>query len=264
MLGLSNYLTQFSWLDAIALAWFALCSIGYNRLMIRTSSSTRRFIDAVFAQRRRWMVEMAKRDLRMTDLLILASFNQMTAFFATTSVFILGALTAAAFSGDAFRQAHHDLGLGPDVTSAVWFTKIAVLEVLFLSAFFKFVWAHRLSQYMAVAIGATPQPGDPDTAARDAQVALATTLANRASVHTYSGLHAYYFGLAALAWFIHPVAFILATTLVTAALYRREYVSDAAQAIRVSAEAVAAPANERGAEESPAGADADGASKRQD
>ena len=39
------------------------------------------------------------------------------------------------------------------------------------------------------------------------------------------GLRAYYFGLAVLSWFIHPVLFALATLWVVAVLYRREFMS---------------------------------------
>ena len=37
------------------------------------------------------------------------------------------------------------------------------------------------------------------------------------------GLRAYYFSLALLAWFLHPVAFMLASAWVVAVLYRREF-----------------------------------------
>ena len=40
-------------------------------------------------------------------------------------------------------------------------------------------------------------------------------------------LRAYYFGLAALAWFVHPYCFMAATAWVVLVTYRREYRSHA-------------------------------------
>ena len=44
-----------------------------------------------------------------------------------------------------------------------------------------------------------------------------------AGKHFNYGLRAYYFGLAALAWFVHPLLFIAATSLVVFVTYRREF-----------------------------------------
>ncbi|MFC7538268.1 DUF599 family protein [Siccirubricoccus deserti] len=43
---------------------------------------------------------------------------------------------------------------------------------------------------------------------------MAAKVANRAARHFNTGLRAYYFGLAALAWILHPLALIAATLLV--------------------------------------------------
>jgi uncharacterized membrane protein len=52
---------------------------------------------------------------------------------------------------------------------------------------------------------------------------MAAAVANRAARHFNTGLRAYYFGLAALAWIIHPIALILASLLVLRELHRREF-----------------------------------------
>ncbi|MEE3119073.1 MAG: DUF599 family protein, partial [Pseudomonadota bacterium] len=46
------------------------------------------------------------------------------------------------------------------------------------------------------------------------------------------GLRSYYYALAVVGWFIHPVAFMAASTLVVVVLYRREFCSDALGALR--------------------------------
>jgi uncharacterized membrane protein len=45
------------------------------------------------------------------------------------------------------------------------------------------------------------------------------------------GLRTYYFSLALLVWFIHPVAFMITTTWVVAVLYRREFHSKTLKAL---------------------------------
>lgn len=231
----SAVLRELTWLDYAALAWFAACQVGYGYWGGLRRKDEGSFVAAIFAQRAMWMQAMSVRDLRMSDMLILQSFNQMTGFFATTTVLTLGGLGALAFSGENARAALQSFPLIAETSINVWLVKLFVLIVLFISAFFKFVWAHRLNQYLAVAIGATPGPDSPNEAARHRQVRLATVLANRASINTYAGLHAYYFAIAALSWFVHAALFILATTLVVLALYRREHTSLSARAIRDAA-----------------------------
>ena len=45
--------------------------------------------------------------------------------------------------------------------------------------------------------------------------------------HSYNyGLRSYYFSMATLAWFIHPILFLLASSLVVMILYKREFHSN--------------------------------------
>lgn len=78
--------------------------------------------------------------------------------------------------------------------------------------------------YLSIMIGAAP--------ASDALPEWSKTFAERAAkvsskaTNTFNrGLRAYYFGLAFLSWFLHPLVFILATVLVVGVLYRREFKS---------------------------------------
>jgi uncharacterized membrane protein len=58
--------------------------------------------------------------------------------------------------------------------------------------------------------------------------------------HFNAGVRAYYFALAALAWFIHPLAFIAATVLIPLVLVRRQLYSATARDIAEHAETLAA------------------------
>ena len=106
-----------------------------------------------------------------------------------------------------------------------------LLLLIFVFAFFKFVWAYRLNTYCAVLIGAVPGSTEIDVAAKD-QAQRAAKLANLAARHFNRGLRAFYFALAALSWVIHPIAFVIATTWVVIVLYRRDFRSRSQQIIR--------------------------------
>ena len=52
-----------------------------------------------------------------------------------------------------------------------------------------------------------------------------------AAEHANSGLRAFYYAIAGMAWFFHPVAFMLATSWILAILIRRDYFSRSRRAI---------------------------------
>jgi uncharacterized membrane protein len=60
---------------------------------------------------------------------------------------------------------------------------------------------------------------------------LAADLCNLAAKHYQGGMHAYYFGFAACAWFAHPVGLVVAGLWVVGILYRREFRSRALAAL---------------------------------
>jgi uncharacterized membrane protein len=73
---------------------------------------------------------------------------------------------------------------------------------------------------------------NPEDSGRAAQAEVAAKVANRAARHFNTGLRAYYFGLAALAWIVHPLALVLASLVVLREIHRREFRSAVRDAIR--------------------------------
>ena len=57
---------------------------------------------------------------------------------------------------------------------------------------------------------------------------------DQASRSYNNGLRAYYFSMAVLSWFISPWLFFVATALVTAVLYQREFLSKSLQAMKMA------------------------------
>ena len=74
-------------------------------------------------------------------------------------------------------------------------------------------------------IGATP-PYDATSSEEGMRHAERTAaLIGVAAEHTNSGLRSYYHAIATLAWFFHPLLFMLATTWVLLILARRDFFS---------------------------------------
>lgn len=80
-------------------------------------------------------------------------------------------------------------------------------------------------------IGAGPLDSDGSNDNLKAYARQMATVQDQAA-HSYNyGLRAYYFSMAVLCWFVHPILFISASLFVVATLYRREFKSRAVTAI---------------------------------
>lgn len=109
-------------------------------------------------------------------------------------------------------------------TPIVLEVKQLLIMSIFVYAFFKFAWAFRLSHYAAIMIGATPNYGESgeDCLSHAERTAR---LIGLAAGHSNSGIRSFYHAIAALAWFFHPLLFMLATTWVVLILARRDFFS---------------------------------------
>lgn len=209
-------------LDYLALSWFALCWIGYNWLVDRTRLRFGNVSHLTGQLRKRWMHNMIRRDPRMIDILIQGNLLQGVAFFASTSILLIGGLVAMLGATEQAVTMLNTLPLLPHVDHTAWGFKILLLIVVFVYAFFKFAWGYRLFNYCSILIGAAPLPEEYDAYA-EAFAHQAAELHSLAAGHFNNGLRAYFFALAGLGWFIHPLLFILATAWVSWVLYRREF-----------------------------------------
>ena len=116
----------------------------------------------------------------------------------------------------------HELSFAVRTTREVWELKLSGLLLVFIYAFFKFTWSMRHFNYLSVMIGVAPSVEHLPEWAEDFTERAARVSSN--ATNTFNrGLRAYYFGLAYLAWFLHPVVFVASTALVVGVLYRREF-----------------------------------------
>ena len=109
--------------------------------------------------------------------------------------------------------------------------KLALLAFVFVLAFFHFTWSMRQYGFLNVMIGAAPI----DLAGKNENLkhyAKQMAVVQDQAAHSYNyGLRSYYFALAVICWFIHPLLFTFASLFVVFTLYNREFKSKAVRAI---------------------------------
>ncbi len=211
--------------DVVAFAWFALSIVGYRLIAEHTAIERGSIVAAVQRQRVAWMRNMARRENRVLDGVVLQGLSQGNAFFASTSAIAIGGLAAIMGSGEKVQGLLERLPYVAKSTPEMWELKSLLLMGIFIFAFFKFAWAFRLSHYTGIMIGATPIPAGGNEAVCDAHADRTAKLIGIAAEHANSGLRSFYYAIAAMAWFFHPLAFAAATTWVLAILVRRDFFS---------------------------------------
>lgn len=218
-------------LDLWAFVWFVVSTLTYSAATKYGAPHRRSIMAAVHAQRMAWMRNMANRENRTIDVILLQQLSASHTFFASTSVIVIGGLAAMLGSGERVQGLLERLPLVANSSPALFEGKILFLMTLFVYAFFKFAWAFRLTHYTAIMIGATPlatAEQSPACAAHADQVAL---LAGLSAEHANAGLRTYYQAIGGIAWFLHPVLFMVASTWVLAILLRREFFSRSRRAL---------------------------------
>ena len=224
-------MTGFTLADAAALLWFALCWAGYTACADHSRWRRHSISVAMNRERRAWMDQMMARELRMLDSQILGNLLRSLGFFASTTILLVAGLIAVLGASEQAIETLAELPFAVPATKAVWHAKVLLLIVIFVYAFFKFAWAFRLTNNCAILIGAAPAaPTDPATSALHTERAAA--IIGLVAFHLNRGQRGYFFALAALAWFLHPVLFAAGSTWVVLVLYRREVRSRALGAIR--------------------------------
>jgi len=176
---------------------------------------------------------MLERENRIYDATFATHIARSPNFFAQTSLIILGGLLAVAGAGDQVLGLVAELPFARSGGALSWRLRLGAEIVVFIYAFFKFTWSMRQFNYLMILMGTAPAAGsDAARAEGPAIVARAARMRDIATRHFNSGVRAYYFGLAALAGFVHPWLLVGATALVVLVLARREFLSATLAAIK--------------------------------
>jgi uncharacterized membrane protein len=216
-------LATFTPLDAIAPLFFLVAWLGYHWWADAGPGHERSLMARVDEQRRRWMGEMIRRDPRIGDLQLVHVLTQSISFFASSAVLIIGGGLAMLGARERAMAIVAELPFAATSPPFVWQAKVLLLITAFVYAFFKFTWALRQFNYVAILIGSAPSPAAADTSEAQAHAARAADVANEAADHFNKAMRSFYFGLAVIAWFYNAWAFMALTALVVAIVWQREF-----------------------------------------
>lgn len=221
-------------IDLVALAWFLLMWIGYDRFADYWSQSHPSLLRHVNEARRDWMLRLTYRENRIPDVALMANLSSSPTFFASTTIIIIGGLFALMGSTSKVVNVVQEIPFSVHVPEEVWNVKIIVLICVFVFAFFRFTWALRQFNFCSILIGAAPNVAEYKEGTDAARAEFANRsgkLVALAGESFNDGLRGFYFAIAAMTWFVQPALFMIATTVVVAVLYFREFHSSALHAI---------------------------------
>ena len=223
---LAKPLDLLPWPDWLALALFFAGWVGYARFARWKSRRKPSILVCTNRWRGEWMWQALSRDNRMVDAAVTQSLSASPAFFASTSILVVGGLLAALASSGQASDLMRELPFAARTSLLVFDLKLALLAAVFVHAFFRFTWSMRQYSFGAVLVGAAPPPGELDEAARDRFARRAGQVMGLAAETFNDGLRACYLSFAAVAWFLSAWAFMAVTVGVVWVLYQREFHSE--------------------------------------
>ena len=229
-----KFISIIPWADWLALACFIALWTGYAWFARVWGAKKGSLIHTTNRYRGYWMRQAAMRDPRMLDGLITQTLSNTPAFFSSTSILVIGGLFALLGTTDKAAELMSEIPFAQTTTLVVFEFKVLVLVGVFVYAFFRFSWCMRQYTFVALVIGAMPPPQDFVSGKFDERhyAERAAAMVGAAAETFNDGLRAYYFSFAAIAWFFSPLAMVVATLLVAAILYTREFRSEVLKILR--------------------------------
>jgi len=163
----------------------------------------------------------------------MASLQNGTAFFASSSLIAIGGGLALLRSTNDALAVLSTLPIDLSPSPALWEVKCVGLILIFVYTFFKFAWAYRLFNYVAILFGAMPPASKRDTPEAEAHVLRTARLFESAGRHFQRGQRAFFFALGYLGWFVSPWLLLVTTAAVVIVTWRRQFASNAWKAMGI-------------------------------
>ncbi|WP_341677775.1 DUF599 domain-containing protein [Niveibacterium sp. SC-1] len=222
-----------SWQDYVGIVVFWACWFGYTWYAERGPASKHGLPGVMFEYRLQWSRQDPSRDIPVTSASLVANLTNSVSFYASTTIYIIAGLLALVGAVEKISSFAAELPFAQQASKELLELKLLLLLIVFITAYFKFTWSLRQFNFLCILIGGVPHERnltDPERSEKFAQ-RMARVNAN-AGDEFNRGLRAYYYGIAAMAWFIQPWLFIAMTVGVTAVLYRRDFHSPTLKIVR--------------------------------
>jgi len=217
--------------DCLAVGFFIMEWVVYAYTLERTAYGHDSLSARMNKYREVWVRRMLDREARMVDMQIMASLQNGTAFFASSSLIAIGGGLALLRSTNDALAVLSTLPIDLSPSPALWEMKCVGLILIFVYTFFKFAWAYRLFNYVAILFGAMPPASKRDTPEAEAHVCRTARLFEAAGRHFNRGQRAFFFALGYLGWFVSPWVLFVTTAAVVIVTWRRQFASNAWKAM---------------------------------
>jgi uncharacterized membrane protein len=216
--------------DIIALALFAFAWLFYEPLLKRLGEGANLINTDMTVIRRRWMQEMAVREIALLDGQLLGHAINSASFFASSNLILIAAAAGVLFGGDSAWKSIEGLAVLAPASEIMFQIKLGLVLLTLARGLLDFIWAIRQMNYCLAAIGATPMWASPATLGEYAEAAGG--ILNPALSAFNAGVRGYYFALAGAVWLLGPWAFMTATLGALVLLVWRQRRSRASAAVR--------------------------------
>lgn len=225
-----------TFLNVIALFSFVACWMGYTEFARKKAKTTNCIARCLHQHRIHWMYEVITRDIKVGEAALLANLERNIAFFASSTLLVLAGVLTLFAQVEKLEEVISTIPFAAFPDHTLIQLKLGLLAFIFVMAFFQFTWSMRQYGFLNVMVGAAPMD---QSGTNENLLAYAKQMAivQDQAAHSYNyGLRSYYFSIAAICWFFHPLLFILASVIVVYTLYIREFRSKAVRAITAGQE----------------------------
>jgi len=224
-------LPHLSLVDWLSLAVFFACWAGYAWFSEHSARGAAGLIGTSQNYRLLWAYRMLERDIRVMDSTLIGNLMTSVSFYANTTIYIIAGLVAALGASDKLLSFTTELPFGGAGNRELLEIKLMLLLASFVFAYFKFTWSLRQFNLLSILVGAAPM-GKAGETGIDTYARRLAGANNLAGDDFNRGIRAYYFGLAASGWLLHPLLLAGLALLVMIVLFRRDYRSPALHILR--------------------------------
>lgn len=210
--------------DLVGLLVFWTCWIGYRFFAESGQRGRGGLVGITHEYRLQWALETSTREIPVACASLVGNLMNSVSFYASTTIYIIAGLFALVGTIDRLEVFTSDLPFAPPGSRVLLELKLLLLIVIFVVAYFKFTWSLRQFNFLCILIGGVPQ--ERNMPSREYWIRTSKRMArvnSQAGNEFNRGIRAYYYGIAALAWFINPWLFIASTAWITWVLYRRDF-----------------------------------------
>ena len=197
-----------------------LCYFAYNIIVPQVEKLRPSLSVIMNMQRRRWVANAAVRESPF-DAILSGNIMGSVSFLASTAVLLILAIFAVFGQVPALMAALDSMSLDRVYTIVDVQLHLVVMLTMFVLAFFAFTLSLRQFNHYCIMLGAMERGG----AISEQEIDAITAMNALGAKNFNSGIRAYYFSVATVAWFVSEWLPIVACVITILILAHREFFS---------------------------------------